>query len=63
LFIFLIAQGCELKYVEYITPIATGSKTSVRVELACTSNTGAKQTVAEYQAVECPRNNEDEDEG
>ena len=68
MFIFLIAQGCELKYVPILTPIATGRETAVderravRVELACTSNTGAKQTVAEYHAVQCPRNNEDEDE-
>ena len=57
MFIFLIAEGCEIIYV------GTGRETSVDVELACTSNTGLKQTVAEYQAVECPRNNDDDDDG
>ena len=51
MFIFLIAEGCEIIFVP-----------TVDVELACTSNTGLKQTVAEYQAVECPRNNDDDDD-
>jgi hypothetical protein len=71
LFIFLIAGGCTLKYVPNLAPIATGRETALGVELACTSNTGDKQTLAQYDVVQCPSNNltedenedEDEDEG
>ena len=78
MFIFLIAKGCHLKYVPILTPIPTGRETNVDennhlktgllaqpssgVELACTSNTGDKQTLAQYDVVQCPRNNQDEDE-
>ena len=66
MFIFLIAAGCELKYVPILTPgaeVGTGLLAEPSgVELACTSNTGDKQTLAQYDVVQCPRNNQDEDE-
>ena len=73
MFIFLIAKGCYLNYVPILTPpaeVGTGllAEPSSGVQLACTSITGESQIVAQYDAVQCPINvdedkDEDEDEG
>ena len=50
MFVFKIAEGCEIIYVE------TARETPADVHLVCTSNTGVQQTVAKYEAVECSNN-------
>ena len=54
MFLFLIAEGCEIIYV------GTGRETPADVALVCTSNTGVQQTVAEYEAIECSSNDDEE---